>query len=203
MDAREDALTGTSDLSQHGLSDEALEALSVPFVQDLIAENEAMLIEITILRDMRRGYQQIQQECLLAEEGAARQELAMREADERAQCGGGFLHDILHELCGEVSALREENSALQGIMLTVQAELGGEEDSRKSVNSVSPHTPVNDPEERTPLRCGVSSELGNKLLVRYSAYLGDKGTGARVASRCDGSLTRGCKRTRMSDGDFF
>ncbi|KAF8303891.1 hypothetical protein TcYC6_0040500 [Trypanosoma cruzi] len=135
--------------------------LQEPFVQEIIQENEAMLGEIARLRCLRQGHAKERCQHMQTAETAARQLLATSEAEVRFElcvawhaCIIGGLRDTLEEL----EAVREENTALQKVMLKVQEELGALE---------SHSTPVSSEGDITPARVITAIDPGCKLHAHY------------------------------------
>ncbi|EKF30625.1 hypothetical protein MOQ_005560 [Trypanosoma cruzi marinkellei] len=132
-----------------------------PFVQELIQENEAMLGEIARLRCLHQSHAKERCQHVQTAETAARQLLATSEAEERFElcvtwhaCLLGGLRDTLEEL----EAMREENTALQKVMLKAQEELGALE---------SYSSPVSSEGEITPARVITAIDPGCKLHAHY------------------------------------
>ncbi|CBH18392.1 hypothetical protein, conserved [Trypanosoma brucei gambiense DAL972] len=180
----------------------SLSTLKDPFVHELIAENEAMLAEITFLREKRHGAEHLQKQCVQAAEEAVRQQLVAEEANERERRQGNFFKVALRGLHDDVAALREENTALQNIMLTVQAELGASEETRISTVLLSPRMTATG-KEVTSMRSSVVPDVESKLLARYSTFLGNRSSGERPTSPTRTANPQGRKRPRPSGGDWM
>ncbi|KAH9586383.1 hypothetical protein LSM04_008817 [Trypanosoma melophagium] len=162
----------------------SLEVLREPFVRELIAENEAMLHEIICQR--RAALDEMQQV-----EKTDRLQWTVQEAQERANVCSQAYSELLrayHETMEELELLREDNTALKGVMLTVQQELGAHETPSPALSLV---------EELTPARVITAANIGGKLHANYA-------TPVAAAALPRASLGQSRKRARTSgDGWLF
>ncbi|RNF26083.1 uncharacterized protein Tco025E_01712 [Trypanosoma conorhini] len=136
-----------------------------PFVQALILENEAMLLEITLLRRSCRGHAEACRQRAQAAETAARQLLAASEAEARLELCVAWQARLLGGLRAtleEAEGLRKENAALQQVMVNVQRKLGAPE-------AHSP--PVVSEGDVTPARVITAVDCGSKLHAKYNVPL--------------------------------
>ncbi|ORC84331.1 uncharacterized protein TM35_000461500 [Trypanosoma theileri] len=162
----------------------SLDVLRDPFVRELIAENEAMLHEITCQRHAALDEMQ-------HAEKMARLQWTAEEAQTRTDMCSQMSCELLRayrEVMEELELLREQNSALQGVMLTVQQELGSHETSSPALSLV---------EELTPARVITAANIGSKLHANYTTPIA-----AAALPRVSLGQTR--KRGRASgDGWLF
>ncbi|ESL09990.1 hypothetical protein TRSC58_02282 [Trypanosoma rangeli SC58] len=158
-----------------------------PFVRALIVENEAMLQEIAHLRRVRQDHAEERCQHVRTAETAARQLLAMLEAEGRLELCVAWQARLMGGLCDtleELEALREENAALQQVIVKVQKDLGEPEMHSSLLWSDG---------DATPARVITAVDRGSKLYANYALPLTKRAdsNSPRVSFRL--SRKRGCE----------
>lgn len=123
--------------------------LAHPLVRDLIRENETMLMELAVLREVHARCHAMQQQHLFGDERAGRAEVCASEATARAACTTASQRLLVHRVVDLARLLAEEEAAkeeLRSFAELAQTQLdsslhGGKGEASKTAKGSSSDSP--------------------------------------------------------------